>query len=272
VRERIGDRTPTVGLILGSGLGAFADRLQDAVAIEYNDIPHFPIATVSGHDGRLVIGEAPDGGPTCVVMQGRVHYYEGHSMARVVFATRAMITLGARTIIVTNAAGGLDPDWEPGTLMLIRDHINLLPEHPLRGPNDARIGPRFPDMTRAYAPALRELAHGVAAAQGVELAEGVYVSLSGPSYETPAEVRMLRTMGASAVGMSTVLETIALRQRGVRVGAISCITNLAAGVSDNALSHAEVTRAAQGAAARFQALLRHWVALTDGLETEETNG
>jgi purine-nucleoside phosphorylase len=259
VRERIGARRPTVGLVLGSGLGGFADRLADPVTIDYAGIPHFPVSTVHGHAGRLVVGERS--GVTCVAMQGRVHYYEGHPAATLVFPLRTLITLGARTLIVTNAAGGIRADLAPGTLMLIRDHINLLPDHPLRGANDDRIGPRFPDMTAAYAPALRELARRAAAPLGLTLAEGVYAALSGPTYETPAEVAMLRALGADATGMSTVPEVIAANHMGARVLGISCITNKAAGMSDQPLSHDEVTETAARIRDQFEGLLERILAL-----------
>lgn len=244
---------PQVGLILGSGLGGFADRLEDATAIDYGDIPHFPRSHVVGHKGRLVLGTR--GGARCVAMQGRVHLYEGHSAQTVAFPTRVLIALGAKVVIVTNAAGGLDPTWAPGTLMLIRDHINLLPDHPLRGPNDERLGPRFPDMTTAYAPELRALVKQVADRAGIALAEGVYVASTGPTYETPAEVKMLRGFGADATGMSTVPEVIVARHMGARVIGLSCITNHAAGITGHALSHDEVTETATRVRATFEGLL-----------------
>jgi purine-nucleoside phosphorylase len=244
---------PQVGLILGSGLGGFADRLEDATAIDYGDIPHFPRSHVVGHKGRLVLGTR--GGARCVAMQGRVHLYEGHSAQTVAFPARVLIALGAKVVIVTNAAGGLDPTWAPGTLMLIRDHINFLPDHPLRGPNDERFGPRFPDMTTAYAPELRALVKQVAARAGIALAEGVYVASTGPTYETPAEVKMLRGFGADATGMSTVPEVIVARHMGARVIGISCITNHAAGITGHALSHDEVTETATRVRATFEGLL-----------------
>jgi purine-nucleoside phosphorylase len=255
VRAAIGTRTPKVGLILGSGLGGYADGLDDPVALDYASIPHFPRSRshVVGHAGRLVIGSRQ--GVPCVAMQGRVHLYEGHSAAAVAFPARVLIALGARTIIVTNAAGGLRPDWQPGTLMLIKDHIDLLRDHPLRGPNDERLGPRFPDMTHAYAAALRGLAREVADAAGIALEEGVYAAMPGPTYETPAEVRMLRALGADATGMSTVPEVIAARHMGARVLGISCLTNLAAGITGEALSHDEVTATAGRVRATFEALL-----------------
>jgi purine-nucleoside phosphorylase len=258
IRGRIGDRKPVVGLILGSGLGGFADELEDAVAIDYAEIPNFSASTIVGHAGRLVVGTMK--GVTCVAMQGRVHFYEGHDARVVSFPARTLVTLGARTVIITNAAGGVNPSFEPGTLMLIRDHLNLLPDHPLRGDNDDRLGTRFPDMTRAYAPELRQLARAAAARLGVELAEGVYAAMSGPTYETPAEVRMLATIGADATGMSTVPETIVANHMGARVLGISCITNKAAGITGEALSHDEVTDTATRIRATFQGLLREIIA------------
>ena len=253
IRNKIGDRKPTVGLILGSGLGSFAETMTNPVNIDYETIPNFPVSTVVGHAGRLVIGDK--GGLTCIAMQGRVHFYEGHDAATLVFPLRTMVMLGARTVIVTNAAGGINLDFEPGTLMLIRDHINLQPDNPLRGDNDTRIGPRFPDMTEAYSAELRKLARRVAANLGLELAEGVYVALSGPTYETPAEVAMLRTLGADATGMSTVPEVIAANHMGAEVLGISCITNKAAGLSDQPLSHEEVTETATRVRSIFEGLL-----------------
>ncbi|HEX4449702.1 MAG TPA: purine-nucleoside phosphorylase [Kofleriaceae bacterium] len=244
---------PQVGLILGSGLGAFADTLASATKIDYSEIPHFPRSSVVGHSGKLVIGER--GGARCVAMQGRVHMYEGHSAATVAFPARVLIALGAKVLIVTNAAGGLNAAWPPGTLMLIRDHIDMLRDHPLRGPNDERLGPRFPDMTRAYAAELRELARAAAKQSGAALQEGVYVAMPGPTYETPAEVKMLQTLGADATGMSTVPEVIVARHMGARVIGISCITNHAAGITGEELSHAEVTETANRVRSTFEGLL-----------------
>lgn len=252
VRQRT-DLVPQVGLILGSGLGGFAETLEHKVAIDYGDIPHFPRSHVVGHKGRLVLGEKA--GARCVAMQGRVHLYEGHTAQTVAFPARVLVALGCKVIIVTNAAGGLNPRWAPGTLMLIRDHIDLLRDHPLRGPNDERLGPRFPDMTQAYAPELRALVREVAAASGTHVEEGVYVAMPGPTYETPAEVKMLQTLGADATGMSTVPEVIVARHMGARVIGVSCITNQAAGISGHALSHDEVTDTATRVRATFEALL-----------------
>ncbi len=244
---------PKVGLILGSGLGGYADGFAKSVAIPYGDIPHFPVSHIQGHKGRLVIGER--GGTCCVAMQGRVHMYEGHSAATVAFPARVLVALGARVIIVTNAAGGLNPTWSPGTLMLIRDHIDMLRDHALRGPNDERLGPRFPDMTKAYAPELRTHVKQAAAAARIPLEEGVYVAMPGPTYETPAEVQMLQRLGADATGMSTVPEVCVARHMGARVIGISCITNQAAGISGHELSHDEVTETANRVRTTFESLL-----------------
>ena len=252
VRERT-DFVPKVGLILGSGLGGYGDGLAKATAIDYADIPNFPRSMVHGHKGRLVLGERA--GQCCIAMQGRVHMYEGHRAPTVAFPARVLVALGARVIIVTNAAGGLNPLWAPGTLMLIRDHIDMLRDHALRGPNDDRLGPRFPDMTTAYAPELRELVKKVAAAKQIALAEGVYVAMPGPTYETPAEVKMLQTLGAQATGMSTVPEVCVARHMGARVIGISCITNQAAGITGQPLSHQEVTETANRVRATFESLL-----------------
>ena len=253
IRTHLGPRQPTVGLVLGSGLGSYADRLKDAVAIDYGDIPRFPVSTVPGHAGKLVVGEA--GGVMCAAMQGRVHFYEGLDMRGVVFPIRTLIRLGIKTFVITNAAGGVNPSYTPGDLVLIADHINLLPEHPLRGDNDERLGPRFPDMTQAYAPELRALARVVARHQGITPHEGVYCGLQGPSYETPAEIKMLQNLGADLVGMSTVPEVIVARHMGARVLGISCVTNLAAGIGTEPLSHEEVTQTAAKVRERFIGLL-----------------
>lgn len=252
VKSRVG-AAPQVGLILGSGLGAYGDKLANPTRIPYAEIPHFPESHVVGHKGCLVLGERA--GVRCVAMQGRVHMYEGHSAQTVSFPARVLIALGAKVLIITNAAGGLNPSWAPGTLMLIRDHLDMLRDHPLRGPNDDRLGPRFPDMTKAYAPELQALVKDVAGAAGIHIEQGVYVAMPGPTYETPAEVQMLRRMGADATGMSTVPEVIVARHMGARVIGISCITNQAAGISGHELSHAEVTETATRVRATFEQLL-----------------
>lgn len=242
VRQRT-QHQPTIGLILGSGLGSLADAVQNPDIIPASEIPHWPTSTVSGHHGRLVIGQLE--GKTVLVLQGRVHYYEGYDMGRVTFPARVMIALGIETLIVTNAAGGMNPDYRPGDLMLIKDHLNMLGiagHNPLRGPNDDTVGPRFPDMTEPYNGRLRQLAHEVAAANGFSLQEGVYAFVAGPSYETPAELHFLRMIGGDAVGMSTVPSVIVARHAGVRVLGISTITNMAIPnpVPGTVLTHEEV--------------------------------
>lgn len=253
IKPGASSEAPQIGLILGSGLGGFADKLQNARAISYGDIPHFPHSHVVGHAGKLVLGTRK--GARCVAMQGRVHMYEGHDAATVAFPARVLIALGAKILIVTNAAGGLEPSWPPVTLMLIRDHIYMLRDHALRGPNDDRLGTRFPDLTRAYAPELRELAKAAAATAKITLQEGVYVAMPGPTYETPAEVKMLKILGADATGMSTVPEVDVAAHMGARVIGISCITNHAAGITGKALSHDEVTETATRVRSTFEALL-----------------
>ena len=228
---------PSIGVVLGSGLGAFAESLTDAASVPFDQIPHFPVPSVSGHSGALVVGRA--GTVPIAVLQGRVHSYEGHSLEDVVFPVRTLGRLGVSTVVMTNAAGAINPDFAAGDLMVLKDHINLL-GNPLLGPNEARLGPRFPDMTEAYDPELRRLAAEACAAAGAVAHEGVYIAVPGPSYETPAEIRMARTLGADAVGMSTVPEVIAARHMELRVLAISCLTNPAAGVSDLPLAHDDV--------------------------------
>ena len=261
VRKRL-TAQPRVGIVLGSGLGAFADTLDGLVRIPYRELPHMPASAVVGHAGNLCFGRV--GGVSVVCMQGRVHLYEGHSVDTVVQGVRMMARLGVACVLITNAAGGLDPSWSPGDLMLVTDHLNLTGATPLRGPNDESLGPRFPDMTAAYDPPLREAALAAASRLGIPLRQGVYAGLVGPSYETPAEVRMLRMLGAQAVGMSTVTEVIALRHMGVRVAALSCITNLAAGIGARPLDHAEVEATAASRRDALAALLGAWVIRAGG--------
>lgn len=244
---------PDVGIVLGSGLGAFTSALGDPVAIPYDRIPHWPPAAVVGHAGTLVLGTLA--GRRVAAVSGRAHYYEGHSLQTAAFATRVLHRVGVRTLLLTNAAGGINLGFEPGTLMVIDDHINLLGGSPLAGPNDERFGPRFPDMTEAYSRRLRALADEAAASRGIPLAHGIYAAMHGPSYETPAEIRFLRTIGADAVGMSTVPETIAARHMGMDVLGISCITNPAAGVLPQPLVHDEVMEVARRVRAEFSSLL-----------------
>lgn len=242
-----------IGLILGSGLGDVADALPHAVRMPAPRIPHMPAMGVAGHGGALVLASVA--GQTIACWQGRPHYYEGHDLSAVTYPVRVLHALGVRTLIVTNAAGGVNPAFLAGDLMLIADHLNLMGAHPLRGPNDDTLGPRFPDMTAAYDPDLRQLAHDAARTLGLTLREGVYAAMAGPSYETPAEVRMLATLGADAVGMSTVPEVLVARHGGMRVLGLSCIANAAAGLSETPLSHAEVLAAGERAKPAFAALL-----------------
>jgi purine-nucleoside phosphorylase len=245
---------PRIGLVLGSGLGGFADSLADATRIPYAEIPAFPRSTAIGHAGQLVIGKA--GVVPVAVMQGRVHLYEGYSAQDVAFPMRVFRRMGIRGAILTNAAGGINLNYQQGALVLIRDHINLQGANPLTGPNDDRFGPRFPDLTHAYQKSYREMAREEAAKLGMTLHEGVYAALLGPSYETPAEIQYLRTIGADLVGMSTVFEVIAARHMGIRVLAISCVTNMAAGILDQPLSHQEVMETGERVKTSFEALLR----------------
>jgi purine-nucleoside phosphorylase len=245
---------PKIALVLGSGLGAFADELTSAKRIPYDKIPGFPRSTVAGHAGSLVIGKAGD--VPVAVMQGRVHLYEGYSSREVVFPMRVFGRLGIRAAILTNAAGAINLDYSQGALVVIRDHINLQGTNPLIGPNDDRFGPRFPDMTQAYWKPYREIALAEARRLGLSADEGVYAALSGPSFETPAEIRYLKTIGADLVGMSTVPEVIVANQMGIRVLGISCVTNMAAGISAQPLTHAEVMETGERVKAQFMALLR----------------
>lgn len=244
---------PTVGLILGSGLGAFAETFEGRVSLPFGAIPGFAASTIVGHAGNLVYGRKH--GVELVAMQGRIHFYEGHDLGRVAFPARVLVALGARTLIVTNAAGGVDATLGAGEIVILSDHLNLLGGSPLRGANDASLGPRFPDMTEAYDRRLRALAAAAGRDVGLTLREGVYAASPGPQYETPAEVRMLRGLGADLVGMSTVPEVIAAVHMGARVLGLSCCTNLAAGVTGQKLSHDEVTETAARVRDRFIALL-----------------
>ncbi|MEK8127487.1 purine-nucleoside phosphorylase [Paenibacillus filicis] len=229
---------PEIALILGSGLGILADLVENAVTIPYEDIPNFPVSTVEGHAGELLLGTV--GGRHVLLMKGRFHIYEGYGVDTVSFPVRVMKELGVEKLLVTNAAGGVNTEYKPGDLMVIRDHINFTFRNPLIGPNLSELGVRFPDMSEAYSRRLREVAHRVAAEQGLTLQEGVYIGLLGPSYETPAEIRMVRTLGADAVGMSTVSEVLVARHAGIEVLGFSCISNMAAGILDQPLSHEEV--------------------------------
>jgi purine-nucleoside phosphorylase len=263
VRARVPDALPDVGIVLGSGLGAFAESLGNLVQIPYAELPHLRPPTVAGHAGSLCFGTLGDVSVAC--LRGRVHLYEGHDVADVVIGCRLLAALGCRTVLLTNAAGGIRDGFTPGSLMLIVDHLNLTAKSPLIGKEH-----EFVDMTRAYDASVCDAARRAAAESGARLHEGVYAGVLGPSYETPAEIRMLRTLGADAVGMSTVMETIALRQQRVRVGAVSCITNLAAGLSGSTLSHAEVEATAKETRVAFESLLARWAVLCGRLPVEES--
>jgi purine-nucleoside phosphorylase len=249
---------PEVGIVLGSGLGGLADDLEDAVAIPFDDLPGWPAATAPGHVGRLLLGRL--GGRPVVMLQGRFHLYEGNDPGLVVQPVLLFHALGARVVVLTNAAGGLDPSFGPGTLMVMSDHINLTGRTPLLGRNADELGPRFPDLTDAWSPRLRARMHAAAAQEGVDLEEGTYVGLMGPNYETPAEVRMLAAMGGHAVGMSTVLECIAARWVGLEVCGVSLVTNAGAGYSGEPLTHAEVLEAGSIAGPRLARVIRRFVA------------
>ncbi len=252
IKEKIKEFEPEIGIILGSGLGDFADKFE-SVKISYNDIPGFQPSHVEGHKGQLVFAEIE--GKKVVMMQGRYHFYEGHSMSTVVYPVKVMKKLGVKNLIVTNAAGATNKSMVPGDLMLIKDHLNFMGTNPLIGKNDDELGPRFPDMSEVYKKDLRDIAKAKAKENGFELKEGVYAAVCGPSYETPAEIKMLCTLGADAVGMSTAPEAIVANYCGINVLGISCLTNYAAGVSDMALSHSEVIETADRVKEKFQKLL-----------------
>ncbi len=252
--EQVSDLRPCIALVLGSGLGAFAEEVADRAEIPYADIPHWPRSTAVGHAGKLVLGRVA-GVPTAV-MAGRAHFYEGYSMREVTFPVRVLGLLGVRSLVLTNAAGGINLRFQRGGLVLISDHLNLQGANPLMGANEERFGPRFPDMTAAYDGRYRALARQAASELGLELQEGIYAALSGPSYETPAEIRYLRTIGADLVGMSTVPEVIVANHMGMRVLAISCVTNMAAGILDQKISHEEVLEAGERVKDQLMALLK----------------
>jgi len=245
---------PKIGLVLGSGLGGFGDELSDATRIPYTNIPFFPRSTAVGHAGQMVIGNAA--GVPVAAMQGRVHLYEGYSAHEVTFPVRVLDCMNIRAVVLTNAAGGINLEYKQGALVMLTDHINLQGHNPLVGPNDERFGPRFPDMTQAYSKPYREIALAAAMKAGKTLHQGVYAGLLGPSYETPAEIRYLRAIGADLVGMSTVLEVIAARHMGMKVLAISCVTNMAAGILDQVINHEEVLETGKRVTGDFIALLR----------------
>jgi len=259
--EQILSRTktqPAIAVVLGSGLGAFADELTDSTSISYKEIHGFARATVEGHAGKLVIGKAGD--VPIAAMQGRFHFYEGYSLDEVTFPVRVLKLLGVSTLILTNAAGSLNTELIPGSLMIISDHINLMGANPLIGSNEDRFGPRFPDLTSTYDPELQGLVIEEAKAMNIDMRRGVYAALSGPSYETPAEIHMVRTLGADAVGMSTVPEAIVARHMEMRLIGISCITNLAAGVSNRPIDHSQVMEIGKSVRAQFTELLRRVIA------------
>jgi len=245
---------PRIALVLGSGLGAFADEFDNATKIPYAEIPYFPRSTAIGHAGNLVVGDV--GGVAVAGMQGRVHLYEGYSVKEVVFPVRVFARMGVKAVILTNAAGGIKFEFSEGRLVVLRDHINLQGVNPLVGPNDERFGPRFPDMTVAYDKRFREMTVGEGNRMGIGVYEGVYAALPGPSYETPAEIRYLRSIGADLVGMSTVPEVIAARHSNIRVLGISCVTNPAAGILEKPLNHLEVLETAERVKGQFIGLLR----------------
>ncbi len=259
LRNRLGSLAPRVGIVLGSGLGAVADAVSDPAVVPYPEIPHFPLPTVADHLGRFVAGRL-NGSPV-VILQGRVHFYEGYAPGEVVFPIRILGALGIRAVILTNAAGGIHESYRPGQFVLLADHINAMGWNPLTGPNEPRFGfrlgagLRFPDMTTAYSPRLRALARDAAREEGFDLAEGVYLATPGPNFETPAEIRAFRALGATLVGMSTVPETIAARHMGLEVLGLSCVTNLAAGLGPDPISHEEVNATGRAVEGRLAALL-----------------
>ena len=252
IRSRVSIR-PTIGLVLGSGLGGYADTLEDAVRIPYSEIPNFPVPTIPGHTGALVFGKKC--GQEVVVLQGRIHYYEGLPQQEITLPIRVLAALGVKTVVLTNACGGVNLNFKPGDLMLISDHINYSGANPLIGPNMDEFGPRFPDMSDLYTASLRTKIKEKAAEAGILLQEGVYAMYSGPNYETPAEIRMFRILGADTVGMSTVPEALVAGHCGMQVVGVSCITNMAAGVLPVKLSHAEVTETANRVSAKFRKLI-----------------
>lgn len=251
--KNITDIEPEIALILGSGLGDMAEKIENPINIKYEDIPNFPVSTVEGHIGELIIGDLE--GKKVIAMQGRFHYYEGYSQSLTTMPVRVMKMLGAKTLIVTNAAGGTNKDFNRGDLMIIKDHINLSGSNPLIGKNDDRIGPRFPDMTDAYNKKYRELIKEIAKEENIDIKEGVYTYLSGPNYETPAEIKMIQVLGGDAVGMSTVPEVLTAVQCGMKVIGVSCITNMAAGISNTKLNHQEVIETTKKVKNNFSKLI-----------------
>jgi purine-nucleoside phosphorylase len=259
IRERIA-RDIDVAVVLGSGLGAFAETLEDKVVVPYEEIPDFGRSTVEGHSGRLVVGRLPATAVSVAVMQGRFHYYEGYSLEEVTLPIRAFGAMGLKNLVLTNAAGGVNPEFKRGDFMLISDHINLMMISPLRGKHDTRLGERFPDMTEVYSREYRRIASDAAAEIGLDLREGVYLALQGPNYETPAEIRMMRALGADAVGMSTVPEAIVAKQMAMTTLGVSLITNAAAGIEDGPINHAEVMEMGHRVSKEFSELLTRIIA------------
>lgn len=253
IREKI-DFKPEIGIVLGSGLGDFADSIENKIEIPYKDIPGFPVSTVKGHDGKLIFGKISS--KNVCVMKGRIHFYEGYDMADVVYPIKVLADLGVKTLILTNACGGVNRNFNPADLMIITDHINLMGENPLIGPNDDKIGPRFPDMTDLYTPELIDIAENSAKKLGTHIRKGIYMYFTGPSYETAAEVRMAGILGADAVGMSTVPEAIVARHRGLKILGISTITNMSTGILDAPLDHEEVVEVGKLVAGKFTELLK----------------
>ncbi|MDD6327740.1 MAG: purine-nucleoside phosphorylase [Lachnospiraceae bacterium] len=260
IKDRITD-TPDIALVLGSGLGAFANQLEDAYEIPYSQIEGFPVSTVTGHAGKYVIGKI--GSKRVIAMQGRVHYYEGYSMEQVVMPIRIMKLLGADTLILTNAAGGISYEFKQGTLMMITDHITSFVPSPLIGANMESLGTRFPDMSQVYDLKLQQILKDSAVRCGIDLKQGTYLQTTGPNYETPAEIRMYRTLGADAVGMSTACEAMIAKHMGMRIAGVSCITNLASGMSEEPLNHEEVKATADRIAKEFEALIREFILSID---------
>jgi purine-nucleoside phosphorylase len=257
LQNLIGEK-PQIGLVLGSGLGVLANEIEDATVIAYDKIPNFPVSTVEGHASELIVGNLQ--GRRVITMKGRFHYYEGYDLDAVTFPIRVMQALGIAKLLVTNAAGGINTEYEPGNLMLIRDHINFTFRNPLIGPNDNELGSRFPDMSEAYSAKLRDMAHQVAEGEGISLREGIYIGVIGPSYESPAEIRAFRTLGADAVGMSTVPEVIVARHAGIEVLGISCISNMASGILAQPLTHEEVMETTELAKHQFLSLVKGIIA------------
>ncbi|MDM5338828.1 purine-nucleoside phosphorylase [Fictibacillus enclensis] len=257
IQSKIEGMQPEIGLILGSGLGELADEIENAVQIDYSEIPHFPVSTVEGHAGKLVIGTL--NGKTVLAMQGRFHYYEGYSMQDVTFPVRVMKGLGVKLLVVTNACGGMNPEFSAGDLMIINDHLNMTGANPLIGPNDAELGPRFPDMSTAYTPELVQFTKETAASLGINVQEGVYAGITGPTYMTKAELRMLRTVGGDAIGMSTVPEVIVASHMSLKVIGISCITDMAIADELEPLTHEQVVAVANRTKPKFINLVKEIV-------------